>query len=391
MSPSPRALPPDSPADRPAPGPRTDPRPVLAVDIGGTKIAAALVDAAARVSARIRIPTPTGTDPDAAWSAVAGAVAAPLAQADARYGGVRGIAVSSAGPLDVECGTISPVMIPVWRDFPVRERAAALVPGSPVALVGDGLCAAIGEHWAGAGRGADDMLGCVVSTGVGGGLLLDGRPWTGRSGNAGHIGHTVIDVGGPPCLCGGRGCLELFASGTALASWAREAGWRGPGRRSTARELSAAARAGDPVAAAAFDRAGRALGAAFASLSAVCELDRIVVGGGVAQAGRVLFEAIEAGMKEFAGLAFLRGVALHPSALGGDACLVGAAATLLAPDRYASRPPSAELEFTRLPPDVQRSPQHTYADEHPARGEPASVRSSRTHGKIPRTGPGTCP
>ncbi|MFD9208687.1 ROK family protein [Streptomyces sioyaensis] len=344
MTRSPRALTTDSSAARPSPGPGEDPRPVLALDIGGTKIAAALVDAAARVSARTQIPTPTGKDPDAAWSAVAGAAAVPLSQAGAHYGGVRGIAVSSAGPLDVARGTISPVMIPVWRDFPVRDRAAALAPGCPVSLVGDGICAAIGEHWAGAGRGADHLLGCVVSTGVGGGLLLDGRPWTGRSGNAGHLGHTVIDLAGPPCLCGSRGCLELYASGTALVDWARRAGWRGPGRPSTARDLSTAARAGDPVASAAFERAGRALGAAFASVCAVCDLDRIVIGGGVAQAGRVLFEAIEAGMGEFAGLAFVRGVSLHPSALGADACLVGAAATLLAPDRYARRPPSAAAD-----------------------------------------------
>ncbi|MGW0562183.1 ROK family protein [Streptomyces sp. NPDC003016] len=337
--------------------------PVLAIDIGGTKIALALVDATATPYLRTRIPTPRGDDPESAWATLARAATALLRAAGDRGNaaggvaggaagagaGVQGIGIGSAGPLDPVAGTISPVMIPAWRDFPIRSRAGELVRGSrlPVSLVGDGVCTAVGEHWAGAGQGVDDMLGCVVSTGVGGGLILGGRPRVGPTGNAGHIGHIVTVLDGPLCPCGGRGCLELFASGTALATAARESGWQGPvadpATGPTAGDLAVAARAGDPFAQAAFTRAGRALGAAFTSVCATCDLDRIVVGGGVARAGRVLFDALDAGMREFGGLGFLRRVTVRPAALGQDAGLVGAAAPLLVPDRYGAADPALSL------------------------------------------------
>jgi glucokinase len=312
-----------------------DPRPVLAVDIGGTKIAVALVGPDAAVSHRVVVPTPTTGRPEEAWAEVTAAAAAPLARA-AALGGLRGIGIGSAGPVDPAAGTISPVMIPVWREAPVVAWASAWAPDVPVTLVGDGICVALGEHWAGAGRGADTMLGCTVSTGVGGGLILGGRPWTGPSANAGHIGHIVIDPDGPLCLCGSRGCLELTASGTALLSRARAAGWAGPEAGATTAALAEAARSGDAVARRVFAEAGRALAAAFTSVCAVCDLDLIVVGGGVAQAGPLLFDAIDAGMREFAGLPFLRRVAVRRAELGADTGLVGAAAPLHAPERYGA-------------------------------------------------------
>ncbi|GHH87472.1 sugar kinase [Streptomyces sulfonofaciens] len=321
-----------------------DPRPVLAVDIGGTKIAVALVGPDAAVSDRVVVPTPVSGRPEEAWATVTAAAAGPLARAAAR-GGIRGIGIGSAGPVDPAAGTISPVMITVWRDAPVRAWAAAWAPGVPVVLTGDGICVATGEHWAGAGRGARNMLGCTVSTGVGGGLILGGRPWPGPSSNAGHIGHVITDPDGPSCPCGSRGCLELTASGTALLSRARAAGWIGPGPGASTADLADAARAEDPVATRAFADAGRALAAAFTSVCAVCDLDLIVVGGGVAQAGPLLFDAIDAGMREFAGLPFLRRVAVRRAELGADTGLIGAAAPLHRPDRYAApenlRPPPA--------------------------------------------------
>ena len=162
--------------------------------------------------------------------------------------------------------------------------------GPEVRLAGDGICATIGEHWVGAGRGSRHMLGVVVSTGVGGGLILDGRLHHGRTANAGHIGHMVVDVNGEPCPCGSAGCVESLASGPAMVRWARANGWPGPA--DTARDLVAAARDGDPVAGAAVDRAARALAAAFVSIAAACDLDRVVVGGGVARAGELLFAPI---------------------------------------------------------------------------------------------------
>ena len=135
------------------------------------------------------------------------------------------------------------------------------------------------------------MLGMVVSTGVGGGLVLDGAPYDGRTGNAGHVGHVVVEPDGAPCTCGGRGCVETIASGPHMAQWAREHGWDAPAE-ADAKELADAANAGDPVAVRAFRRGAAAVAAMIASVGAVCDLDLVVVGGGVAKSGALLFDPL---------------------------------------------------------------------------------------------------
>ena len=172
-------------------------------------------------------------------------VDALITEALAEAGGhVRGVGISSAGPIDLPSGTVSPINITAWQRFPIVERVTALV-GAPVRLGGDGLCMALGERWRGAGRGAQFLLGMVVSTGIGGGLVLDGAPYDGRTGNAGHVGHVVVDPDGAPCTCGGRGCVETIASGPHIARWARDNGWKAP-PDADAKELADAANAGDP-------------------------------------------------------------------------------------------------------------------------------------------------
>ena len=298
--------------------------PSLVLDIGGTKIAAGLVDAKGQLLQRNQQPTPRSTDADEVWAAAEVAIAEALAAAG---GVVSGAGISSAGPIDLTNGTISPVNIGAWRGFPVRDRVAAAVPGVPVRLAGDGLCMALGEHWLGAGQGATFMLGMVVSTGIGGGLVLDGAPYDGRTGNAGHVGHVVVDQHGPPCNCGGRGCVEAIASGPNLVNWAREQGWDGP-PDAGAKELADAAAAGDPIALRAFTRGADAIAAMIASVAAVCDLDLVVIGGGVAKSGPLLFDPLHAALHGYAGLDFISGLRVVPAALGGDAGLVGAAALL---------------------------------------------------------------
>ena len=293
----------------------------LALDIGGTKIAAGIVDANGQVLHQNRQPTPHSDDPDQVWAAAERTIAEALA---AGGGPVIGVGISSAGPIHLPDGTISPVNIAAWRGFPVRDRVAGAVPGVPVRLAGDGLCMALGEHWRGAGRGAAFMLGMVVSTGVGGGLVLDGVPYDGRTGNAGHVGHMIVDVDGPPCVCGARGCVEAIASGPHLVAWAREQGWAG----TDAKALAEAAAAGDSIALRAFRRGARAVAAMIASVAAVCDLDLAVIGGGVANAGPVLFDPLREALADYAALDFSRGLRVLPAELGGDAGLVGAAALL---------------------------------------------------------------
>jgi glucokinase len=291
----------------------------LAIDVGGTKIAAGLADSRGALVHTAALPTPPG-GAEAVW-----AVAERLITETTAGTAVRGVGVSSAGPIHLATGTVSPLNIPGWRDFPIVDRVASLVPGVPVRLGGDALCMALGEHRHGAGRGARFLLGMVVSTGVGGGLILDGTPYTGACGNAGHVGHVVVELDGPRCACGGHGCVEAIASGPNLARWAREHGWTAPPGAS-AKELAEAAGAGNEVALRAFGRGATAIAAMIASVAAVCELDLAVVGGGVANAGRLLFDPLADALDGYARLDFLRSLLVVPAQLGDAAGLVGAAA-----------------------------------------------------------------
>ncbi len=309
---------------------------VVAVDIGGTKLAGAVIDEQGGVRRMRQVSTPPDLEPEVVWDALATLVTAVAADAGSDPDGVS---VASAGPLDLRAGTVSPVNIAAWREFPLRDRLAALT-GLPVALAGDAACMAAGEHWRGAGRGVDDLLGVVVSTGVGGGLVLAGRLHLGASGNAGHVGHVVVDPAGDACPCGARGCLETIASGPALVRWARAQGWRAhhpaPAVVSgDAADLAADAAEGDEVARAAYERGGRALGQAFAAVAAIVDVAAVVVGGGVARAGGLLFEPMAAEVAA-AGLAFVRRVDVRPGSLDVEAGLMGAAARVLEPDRYGA-------------------------------------------------------
>lgn len=238
---------------------------------------------------------------------------------------VCGVGIGCGGPIDPAAGTVTPVNIADWVGFPLRDRVAGSVGGVPVALANDGVCMTLGEQRHGAGRGVAQLLGVVVSTGVGGGLVAGGRPVLGRSGNAGHVGHVVVEPDGAVCSCGGRGCLETVASGPHLVRWARERGWNGDGG---ARALAESARAGDVVARRAFRRGGLALGRALASVAAVCDVDLVVLGGGVVAAGELLLGPAREALAEHARLGYLRDLRVVPGSLGAVAGLVGAAALL---------------------------------------------------------------
>jgi glucokinase len=294
----------------------------LALDIGGTKIAVGLVDPAGELVHRAVEPTPKDQQAEHVWGVIARMIADASKVAD---GAIRAAGVGSAGPVDVAAGTVSPINIGSWQGFPLRDRVAAAMPDVPVRLAGDGVCMALGEHWRGAGRGARFVLGMVVSTGVGGGLVLDGKPYHGRTGNAGHVGHVVVELDGQPCSCGGHGCVETVASGPWMTRWALANGWSG-GPRPDAVTLGQAAEAGDPLALRAFHRSATALAAMIASVGAVCDLDLVVIGGGVAKSGPILFDPLRAALADYAGLSFIRGLQVVPAALGGDAGLIGAAA-----------------------------------------------------------------
>ncbi|MER0244801.1 ROK family protein, partial [Streptomyces sp. HSW2009] len=202
---------------------------VAALDIGGTKIAGALVDGNGALTVRARRATPAR----ALGPTVMAAVFAVLEELTGavQWERVVALGIGSAGPVDASVGTVSPVNIPGWRRYPLVSQVRRAVGGLPVTLVGDGVAMAAAEHWQGAARGCTNALCMVVSTGVGGGLIINGRPYPGPTGNAGHIGHISVELDGDACPCGSRGCVERIASGPNIALRAVAGGWRaGPAR-----------------------------------------------------------------------------------------------------------------------------------------------------------------
>jgi glucokinase len=257
---------------------------VLALDVGGTKLAAAVVDDGGRILGRGRVPSPTGTDPEVLYEALLACAAAALRGADVIPGDLDGIGVAAAGPMVWPSGEVSPLNMPAWRGFPLRKRLAEEFDAEPVLIHNDAVGLTVGEHWKGAGAGTANLLGITVSTGVGGGLILDGRLYHGASGNAGHVGHVVVEPDGPVCACGGRGCVEAIASGPNTVRHALDDGWRPrPGVVADGVALAAAAAAGDEVALRNLARAGQAVGTAIASCASLLDLEVAAIVGGFSQ------------------------------------------------------------------------------------------------------------
>ena len=298
---------------------------VLALDIGGTKLAAGLVDETGTVLVHDRTATPTSLDPEELWGAVVGLVDELLAHPDAPL--YDGIGVGCGGPMEWPEGRVSPINIHGWRGFPLLERVRdRYAGGRPAVIHNDAVALAVAEHRWGAGQGHDHVLGMVVSTGVGGGLVVGGRRVDGGTGNAGHVGHIVVDPLGPACPCGGRGCVEAIARGPALAEYAVSHGWQG---EQTGIAVADGARAGDPSCLAACERAGRAVGLGIVSACATLDLDVVTIGGGIAQSGELFFAPLRRTFDEYAGLAFIRRCEIVPARLGPLAGLSGAAALVL--------------------------------------------------------------
>jgi glucokinase len=275
-------------------------RRALAVDIGGTKLAAGIVDESGCLTERIQVPTPRSEDPEMVFGALLGLVGR-LAPAGAVVCGV-----GSGGPMTQGGEEVSPVHIPAWRGFPLRRRLASAT-GLPTFVDNDAKAVALGEGWVGAAAGEDAFIGMVVSTGVGGGIVLDGRLLEGRAGNAGHIGHVIVEPGGRLCFCGGRGCLEAEASGRAIEA-------------TTGRPP---AEAGPEVVA----HTGMLVGRAVASVANLLDLGLAVAAGSVALGfGEPFFAAAQAEIDTLARLDFSRGTRILPAALGPAAPLIGAAA-----------------------------------------------------------------
>lgn len=275
---------------------------VLAVDVGGTKLAAGIVDAEGRLVHRAKVPT-EGADADAIFAALTGLVDDVRRQAGVE---VLGCGVGCGGPMQGGGLTVSPVNIEAWREFPLRERLGTHL-GIDTWVDNDAKALALGEGWVGAARDVDNFVAMVVSTGVGGGIVLDGRLLDGDDGNAGHIGHVIVEPDGHLCGCGARGCLEAEASGTAIAAIT--------GR--PAEEADAEVK----------ERTGTLVGRTVASVAALLDLQLACVAGSVALGfGDPFFAAAQAEIDRRACIWHARGTTIRPGGLGDEGPLVGAAA-----------------------------------------------------------------
>ncbi|WP_324717289.1 ROK family protein [Carboxydochorda subterranea] len=327
---------------------------VVGVDLGGTKIATGLVDDRGQVIERLEQLTRPEQGPQTVIERMTQSVGEVCRRAGVRPGAVEAVTVACPGPLDPASGVVIAAPNLGWRHVDVVGPMQAAL-GVPVYLENDANAAAFGEWWVGAGRGTRHFIYVTVSTGIGGGIIIDGAIYGGAHWAAGEIGHTVIVVeNGPLCGCGRRGCLESVASGTGIARRAiealEEAGWREgeapeaaderPGARLVrlaagrfaeidARKVAEAARQGDPLAKEVLDRTWLYLGAGLANLANLFDPDAIAIGGGVSRIGEAMMEPLRRELRTRAVPGPAEGTRLVPALLGPNAGVVGAAAVAL--------------------------------------------------------------
>jgi len=310
----------------------------IGMDLGGTTLAAAAVDVASgQVVGRQQVPTLAKEGHDAVIARMVDLVHKIIADAGLIKGDVGGVGIGAPGELDLERGLVLflPNLPGNWANVPLKatiEAGAEL----PTYLLNDVCCFTLGEKTFGVGREVDTMVGLAIGTGVGGGIVINGQLHLGLGGMAGEVGHQTIDPYGPPCGCGSRGCLEAFASGPAITAMALKAITQGLTTRIakivsydlnkvTPEVISQAAQAGDPVARDIFERAGFYIGIGVANLITIISPQMVVIGGGVAQAGDLLFDPIRRTVRERVHVIPIEQVQIVPAQLGTDAGLIGAA------------------------------------------------------------------
>jgi glucokinase len=310
----------------------------VGVDLGGTTVTGAVVDVTSGdVLGRQRVPTLAKEGHDAVMARMADLIDRAIGDAGLDRKEVGGVGIGAPGVLDLERGVtlFLPNLPGEWRNVPLRAAIEQKV-GLPVSLLNDVRSFTLGEKTFGAGRDVHTIVGIAIGTGIGGGLVVSGQLHLGLEGTAGEVGHHIIDPYGPPCGCGSRGCLEAFASGPAITAMALKAITQGRTtriaelvsydlNRVTPEVVCRAALDGDSVAQEVYRRAGFYLGIGVANLITIISPQMVVIGGGVAQAGDLLFDPIRRTARESVHVTPFDRVQIVPAELGTDAGLIGAA------------------------------------------------------------------
>lgn len=307
---------------------------IIGIDLGGTNIKGALLDDAGSILHKTQAATLANTGPEAVAGRISGLIGHLEALAAAENKKVAGVGIGVPGLPDAKTGTVVFAPNLHWHNVPLVEylrRETAL----PVYLENDANVAALGEQWRGAGRGSVNMVMVTIGTGIGGGIILNGRLYIGTNGSAGEIGHTVIDPNGPLCSCGRKGCMETLTSATAMIRMAREAIDRGcdtelaKPENLEARDIVMAAQSGDVTASDIINTAAGYLGMGLGNLINIINPDTIVVGGGVSRAGETLFKPLREAARAWSLPAPGTVVKIVPAELGNDAGSIGAARLVL--------------------------------------------------------------
>ncbi|MBI4319468.1 MAG: ROK family protein [Chloroflexi bacterium] len=312
---------------------------IVAIDLGGTSLRVAAIDFQGRIIKRLATPTRAEEGPDAVIKRITDKVAELLGAE--RFRRVAAVALGVPGPLDPSTGIVfSPPNMPGWERVPLKQIFEDEFP-VPVCLGNDANAAALGEQMFGAGKGTRHMIYLTVSTGIGGGVIADGKLLLGAGGSAGEVGHMTIDLNGPRCGCGNIGCLEALASGTAIARQARaqlEKGSKssmldavgGDLSRLTGEIVVREAEKRDPLASEIVHDAAVALGVGVVNLAHLFDPEMVVIGGGISNAGPLLFDPVRAIAQERAMDIVKRHLRIERTALGDDVGLLGAAALAIA-------------------------------------------------------------
>ncbi|NOT61307.1 MAG: ROK family protein [Acidobacteria bacterium] len=310
----------------------------IGIDLGGTNIKAALVNLdTGEITHATSIPTDAHEGHDAVIARMAQLALDIIAQSGQQKPDIGGIGVGIPGLLDLEHGLtlFLPNLPGQWRSVPIRAELSEQA-GLPVAILNDARSATMGEWKFGAGRGVDSCALYTLGTGIGGGLILNGELYLGIGGAAGELGHISVDLNGPRCNCGSRGCIEAMASGPAIEAAGVKAVMQGATTRITAmcqddlnlitpELVCQAALAGDDIAREIYETAGAAIGYGIANVIIALTPRRIIIGGGVAAAGDLIFAPIRRTVKERAVLADPEAYEIVPATLGNNAGLMGAA------------------------------------------------------------------
>ena len=309
-----------------------------AIDLGGTNVRAIVAGLDGKISGDDRRPSRASDGLDATIETLLASLAHACSEAGVEASALRGLGVATPGWVDTERGIVpaAPQLIG-WRDVPLVEMLQERL-GPTVRLENDANAAALGENAFGAGRGTRHMLYITVSTGVGAGIIVDGRLYGGAKGSAGEIGHTIVDPSGPPCGCGKHGCLESLSSGTAIARRAAQAADRGDSAalagireregRLGARQVADAARQGDAASIAIYEEAGYFLGIALANAVNLLSPEAIILGGGVMRAKDLFLPRAEETMRDLALDEPLKYMRLAEAELGDRAGVMGMIARL---------------------------------------------------------------